>query len=75
VRAVRVSVLVRGPTPDPQQADPTLPALGNRPAMAGEPLYRRSAFQTSVAIPNMESRAPLFPSLGNAADQLNVGGG
>ena len=75
VRAVRVAVLVRGPTPDAQQTDPTLPAVGNRPALAGEPLYRRSAFQTSVAIPNMESRAPIFPSLGTGADQLNVGGG
>jgi len=76
VRAVRVEVVVRSPARDIQNLDAIIPAAGNRPDVAdGEPGFRRMSFQTSVAIPNMESRAPLFPSLGTGADQLNVGGG
>jgi len=76
IRAVGLSVLVRSPNPDPNSTDPTVPAAGNRPASAnGEPGYRRTLFQTSVAVPNMGSNAPYFPAVGNGTDQLNVGGG
>jgi hypothetical protein len=76
VRAVRIEVVVRSPNPDPQSDDSLVPAAGNRPAAAnGAPGHRRMLFQTSVAIPNMESRAPFFPALGTGTDQLNVGGG
>jgi type IV pilus assembly protein PilW len=76
VRAVRLDVVVRSPNPDPQREEAVIPAAGNRAAnTGGEPGHRRMLFQTSVAIPNMESRAPFFPALGTGADQLNVGGG
>jgi type IV pilus assembly protein PilW len=75
-RAVRLEVVVRSPNPDPNSDAAVIPAAGNRPADAnGQPGHRRMLFQTSVAIPNMESRAPFFPSLGTGTDQLNVGGG
>jgi type IV pilus assembly protein PilW len=76
IRAVRVELVVRSPNPDPQGTDTVIPAAGNRPAVGDGPQgYRRMSFQTGVAIPNMESRAPFFPALGTGTDQLNVGGG
>jgi len=76
IRAVRLEAVIRSPDPQFEGADGVIPAAGNRAADAGgEPGYRRTLFQTSVAIPNMESRAPFFPALGTGADQLNVGGG
>jgi type IV pilus assembly protein PilW len=80
IRAVRVAVVVRSPNPDPDQAAVAIPAAGNRPAVAaGDPGYRRMTFETSVATPNMESRAPYFPTIVPADDALagvlNVGGG
>jgi len=80
IRAVRVAMVVRSPSPDPDQAAQDVPAAGNRPAVAaGDPGYRRTVFETSVAIPNMESRAPSFPTTvpttDALADVLNVGGG
>jgi hypothetical protein len=46
---------------------------------AADPGYRRTLFETSVAIPNMESRAPFFPTVVPTTDAsatvLNVGGG
>jgi type IV pilus assembly protein PilW len=76
IRAVRLEAVIRSPAPQFEGSDGVIPAAGNRAADAGgEPGYRRTLFQTSVAIPNMESRAPFFPALGTGADQLNVGGG
>ncbi len=83
IRAVRLAVVVRPPLPNPNRltTDVTIPAAGNRPALTnGVPGYFRLLFGTSVAVPNMESRAPYFPFLGTSgyavgADQLNVGGG
>ena len=76
VRAVRASIVVRSPNPDTERGDPALPAIGNRPAVtASDPLYRRSVFETSVALPNMEARAPFFPAVDPASTLLNVGGG
>jgi len=75
IRAVGVTLVVRSPNPDPNSTDTTVPAAGNRPAAAGQVGYRRTIFQTGVAVPNLGSYAPFFPTLGNAASQLNVGGG
>jgi type IV pilus assembly protein PilW len=76
IRAVRVSTVVRSPNPDPDQTVGSVPAAGNRPAVsAGDPGYRRMVFETSVATPNMESRAPYFPTIVPADNVLNVGGG
>jgi type IV pilus assembly protein PilW len=80
IRAVRIATVVRSPNPDPDQATANVPAAGNRPAVAaGDPGFRRTVFETSVAIPNMESRAPFFPSIvpitSSQANVLNVGGG
>ena len=54
------------------------PATGP-PSPPGDPGYRRTVFETSVAIPNMESRAPFFPAIVPTTDAsagvLNVGGG
>lgn len=76
IRAVRVAVVVRSGEPYVNTVEP-VPAAGNRPATALPDVagYRRSVFETSVAVPNMESRGPVFPTIGAAADQLNVGGG
>lgn len=80
IRAVRISIVVRSPNQDPNLGSPTIPAAGNRPAVtAADPGYQRMLFETSVAIPNMESRAPFFPSIVPTTDAsagvLNVGGG
>jgi type IV pilus assembly protein PilW len=76
IRSVRVALVVRSPNPDSQLGDPTIPAAGNRPAIsAGDPTYRRTTFETSVAIPNMEARAPFFPAIEPTSTVLNVGGG
>jgi type IV pilus assembly protein PilW len=77
VRAVRVAVVVRPPNADATLVDETtIPAAGNRPALTtGQPGYRRMLFETSVALPNMEARAPFFPFTGTGTDQLNVSGG
>ena len=80
IRAVRIAIVVRSPNPDSNLGDANIPAAGNRPAVAaGDPGYRRTVFETSVAIPNMESRAPFFPTVVPTTDAsagiLNVGGG
>jgi type IV pilus assembly protein PilW len=83
IRAVRLAIVVRQPNPDPERAarDTDIPAAGNRPLLGtGVPGYSRMLFETSVGLPNMESRAPFFPYLGTSgfavgSDQLNVGGG
>ncbi len=80
VRAVRVSIVARSPNQDSNLGSATIPATGNRPAIpAGDPGYVRTLFETSVAIPNMEARAPFFPSIVPTTDAsagiLNVGGG
>ena len=53
------------------------PPATARPFSAGDPGFRRTIFETSVAIPNMETRAPFFPTivLPPPTDVLNVGGG
>ncbi|MCM2333104.1 MAG: PilW family protein [Anaeromyxobacteraceae bacterium] len=79
IRSVRVAVVVRRPVADPNISEPILPALANRRALDREARRRRAVFQTTVAVPNMTSRAPTFPTYGQpgvAADApLNHGGG
>lgn len=79
IRSVRVAVVVRQPGGDLTISDPVLPALLNRREIAREAHRRRVVFQTTVAVPNMTSRAPTFPTYGQpgvAADApLNHGGG
>lgn len=76
IRSVRVALVVRSPNPDSQLGDATIPAAGNRPGIsAGDPTFRRTTFETSVVIPNMETRAPFFPAIEPTSTVLNVGGG
>lgn len=77
IGAVRVSIVVRSAEPDVKVVDPaTVPAAGNRPEVAGPQHYRRTRFDTGAATPNLDVRAPFFPSYStNPADHLNVGGG
>jgi type IV pilus assembly protein PilW len=79
IGAVRVSLVVRSPEPDASfgaAAEATVPAAGNRPAVAGPGGYRRYRFDTTVATPNLDVRAPYFPTYSAVpADRLNVDGG
>jgi type IV pilus assembly protein PilW len=77
IGAVRVSLVVRSAEADTTINDPAIvPVTGNRPDVAGPPNYRRARFDTSAATPNLDVRAPFFPSYSaGAADHLNVGGG
>jgi hypothetical protein len=85
IRAVRVAVVVRTPTPDPglvQTSATVVPAAGNRAVSTGPAGFRRTLFETAAPIRNLDSRAPYFPTYTsdsapytNRTDQLNVGGG
>jgi hypothetical protein len=76
IRAVGVTVVVRAPNPEAQRGDPAIPAAGNRAAVdASDPEFRRAVIETSVSLPNMESRAPFFPIIEPTSTVLNVGGG
>jgi type IV pilus assembly protein PilW len=76
IRSVRIAIVARSANPDPNRGDALIPAAGNRPALpAGDPGFRRTLFETSVAVPNMETRAPFFPAIEPTSDVLNVGGG
>ena len=79
IRAVRVGVVVRQALADTTIFEPNLPALGNRAAIVREANRRRAVFETSVSLPNLDSRAPVFPTHGDPAllsdANLNFGGG
>ncbi len=79
LRAVRIGVVVRQPEGDQAVLEPSLPELFNRAEITRETHRRRVVFQTTVSVPNMESRGPTFPTYGQAglaADAaLNHGGG
>jgi type IV pilus assembly protein PilW len=79
VGAVRVSIVVRTPEADLSLTDPALralPAAGNRSAVNGPPGHRRLFFQTTAATPNLDVRAPFYPTYSvTSTDRLNVGGG
>jgi type IV pilus assembly protein PilW len=81
IGAVRLSVVVRTPVADLGLANSaTVPAAGNRPDTAGPAGYTRLLVDTTIAVPNLGTLAPYFPTYttfpatsGNR--QLNVGGG
>ncbi len=81
IGAVRVSVVIRSATADPALAgETTVPAAGNRAALAGEPGFRRLVVETTVDVRNLGALAPYYPSYGtypaaSGSRQLNVGGG
>lgn len=79
IRSVQVALVVRTAEPDltlsPLTDPAEVPAALNRPAVAGPAGYRRMVLQTSVAVRNLDSRAPYYPYYGTGTDQLNVGGG
>jgi type IV pilus assembly protein PilW len=77
IRGVKVSVVVRASAPDPSIPDAIVPAAGNRPDVDGLPNFRRMRVDTTVMMPNLDSRSPYFPVLSsnNGVDLLNVGGG
>jgi hypothetical protein len=79
LRAVRIGVAVRQTLADPATFEPDLPALGNRAALVRETNRRRAVFETTVSLPNLDSRAPVFPTHGDPAllsdAHLNFGGG
>jgi type IV pilus assembly protein PilW len=79
IRAVRVGVVVRQADADSTVFEPALPALGNRAALVRESNRRRAVFETTVSLPNLDSRAPVFPTHGDPAvladARLNFGGG
>jgi type IV pilus assembly protein PilW len=79
IRAVRVGVVVRQAEADTTVFEPILPRLGNRAALVREANRRRAAFETTVPLPNLDSRAPVFPTVGDPAlltdANLNFGGG
>jgi prepilin-type N-terminal cleavage/methylation domain-containing protein len=76
VRAVRVGIVTRS-----SQADTTLsntysvPALLNRPSLVGVPGFRRQVFETTIAVRNLDARAPYFPIWDTLTGNLNAGGG
>jgi type IV pilus assembly protein PilW len=79
IRAVRVGLVVRQALADTSISEPILPALGNRAAIDRETHQRRAIFETSVPLPNLDSRAPVFPTHGDPTllsdANLNFGGG
>jgi type IV pilus assembly protein PilW len=79
LRAVRVSVVVRQAEPDQAAREPELPAIGNRAALVRDANRRRTVFETTVALPNLDSRGPNFPTVADpnvlANVNLNFGGG
>jgi hypothetical protein len=74
-----VAIVVRTPDVDFTRSDPALqvlPAAGNRAALNGPPGYRRQFFQTTAVTPNLDVRAPFYPTYSvGSTDRLNVGGG
>lgn len=79
VGAVRIAVVVRTPEQDgtlTQAAEATVPASLNRDAVAGPAGHRRYRYETTTVTPNLDVRAPYFPTYSAAAaDRLNVDGG
>jgi type IV pilus assembly protein PilW len=84
IGSVRVGVVARAAEADATHFEPLLPALGNRPDMAFEANRVRAVFETSFPVPNLQSRAPIFPTFGRrlgtglprpADVNLNWGGG
>jgi hypothetical protein len=56
--------------------DRTVPVAGNRAAFLGQPSYRRSLFETTVYLRNLQTTAFTFPSVNAAGGSgYNLGGG
>jgi hypothetical protein len=76
---VRISVVVRSAEPDISRIttlDRTVPAAGNRPAFLGQPNYRRSLFETTVHLPNLQTASFTYPIVNAAGGPgYNLGGG
>jgi len=76
---IRISVVVRSAEADITRAtvlDRTVPAAGNRPAFQGQPNYRRSLFETTVYLPNLQTASFTYPIVNAAGGQgYNLGGG
>lgn len=79
ILGVRLSVVVRSAEEDITRTsllDRTVPAAGNRPAFLGQPNYRRSLFETTVQLPNVQTASFTYPIVNAAGGQgYNLGGG
>lgn len=75
LRAVQVSVVVRAPSAQNDVGLDVLPAAGNRPALAGQPLHRRYLIETSAMVRNLDARGPYYPTWSTTSTTLNKGGG
>lgn len=79
IQGIRVSVVVRSSDPDVAlitAPDRTVPAAGNRPAFLGQPNYRRSLFETTVSLPNIQAASFTYPNVNSAGGPgFNLGGG
>jgi len=79
IQGVRVSVVVRSSEPDINLTDAqwrTVPAAGNRAPFLGLPNYRRTLFETTVVVRNMQGRAFVYTTVDPAGQPgMNLGGG
>lgn len=79
INGIRVAVVVRSAEPDISlvtDLDRTLPAAGNRAAFLGQPNYRRSLFETTVLLRNLQTASFTFPTVNAAGGTgFNLGGG
>jgi hypothetical protein len=76
IRAVRVGLVVRGAEKNVTLSNSsTLPALLNRASLTAEDGYRRQPYETTVAVRNLDARAPYFPVWDPGSLTLNIGGG
>lgn len=79
IGAVGIAVVVRTPEADARLVSSdmaTVPASFNRLEVGGPTGFRRTRFETTVLVPNLDVRAPYFPTYSaNPADRLNVDGG
>lgn len=75
IRAVQVSLVVRAPSPQNDVGLDVLPAVANRPALAGQALHRRFVLETTTPVRNLDARAPYFPTWSASSAVLNKGGG
>lgn len=79
MNAIRISVVVRTPEPDVSLAsdvDRTVPAVGNRDAFLGQPYYRRTLFETTVPLRNLQTASFTYPTVDAAGGiGFNLGGG
>jgi len=79
IQGARVSVVVRSAEPDISLTDDvvrTIPAAGNRPAVLGLPYYRRTLFETTVIVRNLQGQAFVYTTVDPTGQPgMNLGGG